>query len=123
MLTWVDGAVCHPFVSGIRGNVGNVASFERERSARLAVDIVRSFATSGAMVARVDEVGDPELWRSVARKVAHENGLYVATGRWGPDGELVWAKLYDGPVTAADRQQARAMLEQAVFSFPTTPLF
>jgi len=103
--------------------MGELASIEQARSAKFAVDIVQSFATSGAMVARVDEVGDPELWRATARRIAHENGLYVATGRWGPDGELVWAKLYDGPVTAADRQQARAMIEQAVFSASTTPLF
>jgi hypothetical protein len=47
------------------------------------------------------------LWRATARRVAHEHGHYVATGYHGPANEMVWAKLYDHPVTAADRTEAR----------------
>jgi hypothetical protein len=46
--------------------------------------------------------------------------VFVVTGYFGHADELVWAKTYDHPVTDADRRQARALVENAVFATAST---
>ena len=96
--------------------MANVARTDGVRAERFATEITKAFAFDGALVARTDVVGDAELRRATARKVARAHGRYVATGYYGPFDELVWARLYDHPVTDADRRGARTDVEYALFA-------
>lgn len=88
-------------------------AFDRARIKRLTLEITAELQRYGAVVARTDEVGDPEVWRMAARKAAHDLGTWCVTGYYGPANELVWARPQNRPVTAADRREARRAVEDA----------
>lgn len=88
--------------------------------ARLVETLQAEFAATGACVAQTAELDDCTEWRRAARVAGHRIGVFVATGYFGPADELVWAKTYDHPVTDADRRQARALVENAVFATAST---
>ena len=92
---------------------GNLA---KKRFARLVDALQTQFVDDGACVAQASDVHDTDQWRRAARVAAHRLGLFVATGHFGPADELVWAKTYDRPTTDADRREAMAIIENAVFA-------
>ncbi len=96
--------------------MAKLSDIHEVRAERFAADLLTHFANHGAYVVEAKEVGDPELWRSTARRVAHEHGRFVVTGYYGPADELVWAKLYDHPATAAERTEAKYAVEYAVIA-------
>jgi hypothetical protein len=94
--------------------MANMSDIDKARAERFAAELLDAFVARGAHVVRNEDVGDPELWRATARKVAHEHGYFVVTGYYGPKDELVWASLFDHPPTDAERSRARAAVDEAV---------
>jgi len=93
----------------------DVARAER----RYGSDIAPEFAQQGAATARTKDIGDPELWRAVARKIAHDQGHRVATHLHVEHG-VVSAVLTDQKATDAEIRLALERLSR-LFLGPQLP--
>jgi len=89
------------------------------RFAPLVETLGADLAAMGA-VAQTADIDDCTEWRRAARVAGHRLGAFIATGYFGPADELVWAKSYDHPAADADRREARALIEAAVFAMAPT---
>lgn len=78
---------------------------------RYGDEIADAFASTGSAVARVEDTGDAELWRAVARKVARAGGHRVHTGYHEQHG-VVGAVLVDLEVTEAEVRAAGERLSE-----------
>lgn len=82
--------------------------------------IAEAFAASGSAAARVVEVGDPELWRAVARKVAWAQGHRVATCHHQQHG-VVSAILTDCEATPSEVWRAGERLSEMLLGPAVSP--
>jgi hypothetical protein len=59
--------------------MAEVADIDKARAERFAAELLGAFVVYGALVARTEDVGDPELWRGTAMPLSRrQRGLWAS---------------------------------------------